>query len=70
MAYLFLFTIWEICLVGAFVGGYMLGQKRKLVAKSKEPTAEEKRAMRKSQKEFENFMNYSGVQQEVINDFE
>lgn len=70
MFYLFLFTIWEICLVIAFVSGFAIGKKTKPSEKIKEPSAEEKRAMRKSQKEFENFMTYSGVQQEAINDFE
>ena len=65
MFYLFLFTIWEICLVGAFVGGYALGNKRKKKAEPRPLTVEERRKEERRKKEDENFLTYDGTEQEL-----
>lgn len=63
MIYLFLFTLWEICLVGAFVGGYALGNKRKKKAEPIVLTAEEQRKAERRKRENENFLTYDGREQ-------
>jgi hypothetical protein len=65
MFYLFLFTIWEICLIGAFVGGYAFGNKRKKKAEPRPLTTEEKRKAERRQKEDENFLTYNGTEQSL-----
>lgn len=67
MQYLFLFTLWEICLAGAFVGGYILGKKNKGATPRPKISEEEQRQSEKRQKELENFMTYNGMPQNDIN---
>lgn len=68
MEYLILFTIWEIAMLGAGLVGFLIGRKHKSSPKPQKPTEEDIKAMKRSQKEYENFMSYSGVAQDVISD--
>ena len=60
----FILFVYLIIGVFLFAGGFYLGRKKRPSIERKEPTEEEKKAER----EFENFMTYSGVPQEAIND--
>jgi hypothetical protein len=67
MEFLFLFTLWELCLVGAFVGGYVLGNIKKAKKTTAKPlSAEEQREVERRRKEDENFRTYDGTPQERI----
>lgn len=62
-----LFAYLIICAI-SFVGGFYLGKKKKPQPIQNEPSEEEKRKIERNRREFENFMNYNGRPQDVIND--
>lgn len=61
---------WAISLVFAFVGGFWVKLRKRPSPAAKEPTEAEKKAIRKQQKEQENFMTYDGTPQNAINDYD
>ena len=66
MEYLFLLTLWEACLIGAFIGGYFVGKRKKAKAEPKPLTEEEKRAEARRRQEEENFRTYDGRPQNPL----
>lgn len=64
----FVLLIYLILCGISFVGGFYLGKKKRPESTTNEPSAEEKRQIERSRREFENFMNYNGRPQDVIND--
>lgn len=62
-----LIMLWIITLIIAALFGYITAKKQKKTApEPKEPTTAEKRAMEKAQREYENFMSYTGKPQDRI----
>jgi hypothetical protein len=64
----FVLLIYLILCGISFVGGFYLGMKERPEPIPNEPSEEEKRQIERSRREFENFMNYNGRPQDVIND--
>jgi hypothetical protein len=61
---------WAISLFFAFVGGFWVKLRKRPSSAAKEPTEDEKKAIRRQQKEQENFMAYDGTPQNAINDYD
>ena len=61
--------LWELSLVAAFICGQKHPKKKqpKVNATASE---ESKKSIERIKKEYANFMNYDGSEQEAINDFE
>lgn len=66
MEYLILFTLWEMCLIGAFAVGFRLGKRKKARPEQKKMTEEEKRREERRRKEDENFSTYDGRPQSPL----
>jgi hypothetical protein len=60
--------VWLFSVMLSFVGGFYYCRIKKPTDKTKTLTAGEKAEYKRNQIEFENFMNYNGRPQDVIND--
>ena len=67
---LLFFMIWIMTLALAFIGGFLYKGRTKPKFRTKKPTEADIRKAKRMQKEVENFMNYNGIPQEAINDYE
>lgn len=64
--------LWELSLVGAFLLGVIFNpkiKKNKTTVKTSSISEENKKNIKRMQKELENFMTYDGTPQEAINDY-
>lgn len=64
--------LWELSLVGAFLLGVIFNpkiKKNKTTVKKGDISEENKKNIKRMQKELENFMTYDGTPQEAINDY-
>lgn len=66
--FLILLIVWLFSVIFSFVGSFYYCRIKKPTDKTKAPTEAEKREYKRNQIEFENFMNYNGRPQDVIND--
>lgn len=64
------FMVWAVTLALAFVGGVLYKNKKRKLTEPQKPTEMDIRKAKRMQKEVENFMTYSGIPQEAINDYE
>ena len=64
--------LWELSLVGVFLLGMIFNpkiKKNKTTVKKGDISEENKKNIKRMQKELENFMTYDGTPQEAINDY-
>lgn len=62
----FVLFIFHFLCAASFVGGYLVGKRKRPAKAQNEPTEEEKRAIERARKEFKNLMNYNGTPQNEI----
>ena len=70
MEIVILIMLWELSLVGAFLSGKKYGNKKKAPKVKATASEESKKSIERIKKEYANFMNYDGSEQDAINDFE
>lgn len=63
-----LFLVWLLTMGVSFAVGFAYARRRKPRPEPKQISEEEMRESRRNQKELENFMNYNGRPQEIINE--
>ena len=69
MEIVILIMLWELSLVVAFICGQKHTKKKQPKVKAT-ASEESKKSIERIKKEYANFMNYDGSEQEAINDFE
>ena len=69
MEIILIVMLWEISLALSFIFGFYFKNKSKGQIKEKAVTEEEKKHLKRVQKEQENFMTYDGTEQKAINDY-
>lgn len=63
---LILLMVWLFSLAVSFVAGFMCWRIKKRTSNTKPLTEQEKREIERNQREYENFMTYSGKPQNAI----
>ena len=70
MEILIVIMLWELSMFVAFVAGTKYKGKKKPAATVQNNTADNDKALKRMQKEYENFMAYDGTPQNAISDYE
>ncbi len=63
-----LVMLWLLSLIFAFVLGFLFKGKLHILPRKKSAQRAEEKELKKVLREYENFMSYSGVPQDVISD--